>query len=219
MKKFGTFITILILTFTLVGASEAKAYSYTTYSYSGTEQQLINYLLQLIAQLQAQIELQNRTQNRTYVQYYGPSYSNDGKNVVGKARPRGRSSRSNNDVEPEVNTLSARNIKHDRAELRGEVDMNDFKDGRVFFVYGQDEDQVEDIENDYDTYSDIDEDGDDLQKVQVDSRLDGKKSYWRTVWGLDRNTNYYFQICVEYEDEDDDQTIACGGVEEFKTNR
>lgn len=216
MKKIGTFITVLVLTFTIAGISEAKAA--TTYTYSGTEQQLINYLIQLIEQLQARIELQNRNSNLIYSGYYGPAYNNDGKNIIGKARPGGRSSSSSNDDEPDVTTESARDIGDNEAELNGEVDMNDFNNGEVFFVYGQDEDQVEDIEDDYDEYRDIDEDGDDLQVVLLDSDLDGSDSYSLDVYNLEEDEEYFYQICVGYEDEDDDDTITCGGVEDFETD-
>jgi len=128
-----------------------------------------------------------------------------------------RNGSSNNDDEPDAQTLSARDIRDDEAELRGEVDMNDFRDGIVFFVYGEDEDEVEDALRE-DTYNDIDERGDDLQKIRVDSDLDGQQDYERTVTNLDDDTRYYYAICVEYEDEDDDETLECGSVEEFRTD-
>lgn len=127
-------------------------------------------------------------------------------------------SRSNNDDEPDVDTESAREIDDDSAELRGEVDMNDFRNGLVFFVYGEDEDEVEDVERE-DEYRDIRERGDDLQKFIVDSDLDRRDDYDRTINGLDDDTEYFFRICVEYEDEDDDETIECGRVEDFETDR
>jgi hypothetical protein len=128
-----------------------------------------------------------------------------------------RNGSSNNDDEPDAQTLSARDIRDDEAELRGEVDMNDFRDGIVFFVYGEDEDEVEDALRE-DTYNDIDERGDDLQKIRVDSDLDGQQDYERTVTNLDDDTRHYYAICVEYEDEDDDETLECGSVEEFRTD-
>lgn len=129
------------------------------------------------------------------------------------------SRRSRNDDEPDVDTDRARSITYRSAEISGEVDMNDFRNGIVFFVYGEDEDQVEDIEDDYDEYRDIDEDGDDLQVVRVDRDLDDDEEYEITVSNLDDDTEHYFSICVEYEDEDDDETIICGGVEDFETDR
>ncbi len=124
---------------------------------------------------------------------------------------------SNNDDEPEVDTLSARDIEDDSAELRGEVDMNDFNNGIVFFVYGEDENDVEDVA-DEDAYNDVDENGDDLQKIKVDNDLDGDADYDAQVTGLDDDTDYYFRICVEYEDEDDDEVLECGDIEEFTTD-
>lgn len=129
----------------------------------------------------------------------------------------GRNSRYNDD-EPDVDTFSARDIDEDSAELRGEVDMNDFRNGLVFFVYGEDEDDVEDVDRE-DEYRDIDQRGDDLRKFIVDSDLDDDEDYTGQVRGLDDDTDYYFRICVEYEDEDDDETLECGDVEEFETDR
>jgi len=123
------------------------------------------------------------------------------------------------DDEPDVETGDADDIDEDSAEIEGEVDMNDFEDGIVFFVYGEDEDLIKEIEDEYDEYSDIDEEGDDLQKFMVDSNLDDNADYTGRLNGLDDDTEYFYQICVEYEDEDDDETIACGGVESFETDR
>ena len=126
--------------------------------------------------------------------------------------------RNDDDDAPEVDTDNASNISDDSARLRGEVDMNDFRNGLVFFVYGEDEDQVEDIEDDFDEYRDIDEDGDDLQKIKVDSDLDNSATYTATINGLDDDTDFYFTLCVEHEDEDNDETIVCGKVEDFETD-
>lgn len=145
----------------------------------------------------------------------------DGRRAYGGIRSfmlRDNDSHRSNDDDPEVTTEDADEVDDDRAELNGEVDMNDFNNGLVFFVYGEDEDQVEDVEDDYDSYYDIDEDGDDLQKVRVDSDLDGRDDYSYDVTNLDEDTEYFFQICVEYEDEDDDEVLECGGVEEFETD-
>lgn len=127
------------------------------------------------------------------------------------------SSSSSHDDTPTVDTKSARNITDDSAQLRGEVDMEDFRNGRVFFVYGEDKNDVEDVE-DEDSYNDVDEQGDDLQKVLIESDLDGDEEYSRTVYGLDDDTRIYFRICVEYEDNDDDDTLECGSVENFRTD-
>ncbi len=125
---------------------------------------------------------------------------------------------SSDEDHPDVTTQSATDIRDDQADLRGYVDMNDFNNGEVFFVYGEDEGQVEDVEDDFNTYSNVDEDGEDLQKVRVDTDLDSSDSYREEVDGLDDNTRHYFSICVGYEDEDDDDVIKCGSVRSFTTD-
>ncbi len=128
-------------------------------------------------------------------------------------------SSSSDEDYPEADTDNAENVDEDSAELHGSVDMNDFNNGDVFFVYGEDEDQIDDVADDFDSYSDVDEDGDDLQKVLVDGDLDGDKSYWLKINGLDDDTDYYFAICVGFEDEDNDDTLVCGNTEDFTTDK
>ena len=122
------------------------------------------------------------------------------------------------DDEPTVTTSLPTNIGDHEADLRGSVNMNDYNNGEVFFVYGEDEDQVEDVEDDFDSYRDIDEDGDGLQKVLVDSDLDSRDSYVEDVDSLDDDTRHYFSICVGYEDEDEADVVKCGSVRSFTTD-
>ncbi|MCB9808861.1 hypothetical protein H6776_00490 [Candidatus Nomurabacteria bacterium] len=124
----------------------------------------------------------------------------------------------NNNDEPKADTDDAEDVDEDSAKLNGSVDMNDFDNGVVFFVYGQNKNDIEDVDNDFDTYSDVDNDGQDIRKVRVDSDLDGDEDYRKTVTGLDTNETYYFRICVEYEDENNDDTLECGDVEKFVTD-
>jgi hypothetical protein len=127
-------------------------------------------------------------------------------------------SSTNDDEDPVVTTMSATNTDSDSSELRGSVDMNDFENGTAFFVFGENENQVGDVEDDFDSYTDVDEDNDDLRKVLTDSDVDGSESYTKEVTGLDDNTDIFFTLCVEYEDEDDDETLECGAVRTFETN-
>ena len=187
--------------------------TYTHGSTQMTEAQLIAYLQQLIVQLQLQLAAQGGNQY-----YYGSGYGYSQGYVIGEPRS-SRGSRNYNDDEPEVETDRARDIDSYEAELSGYVDMMDFEDGEVFFVYGTDEDDIEDVEDDFDSYRDVDEDGDNLQKVRVDSSLDGDDDFEKMVYNLEEDTDYYFQICVGFEDEDGDDKIICGGVEEFTTDR
>lgn len=149
--------------------------------------------------------------------YYGNNYSANAYGFYGQSSS--QNYRRDNDDKPRVNTDSARSVNYHSAELRGEVDMRDAENGRAFFVYGEDRNDVEDVE-DEDEYSDVDENGDDLQKVLVDSNLDDgdEEDYERTVYGLDNDTRIYFRLCVEFEDEDGDEKLECGDVENFRTD-
>lgn len=122
-----------------------------------------------------------------------------------------------NDDDPVATTNTAQDVGTTSAELRGEVDMNDFDNGVVFFVYGEDESAIEDVEDDFESYEDVDEDGDALKKVRVDTDLDGTESYTADVTGLDENTTHYFAIAVAYEDENGDDVIELGNVRSFTT--
>jgi hypothetical protein len=125
---------------------------------------------------------------------------------------------SSDDDAPEVETTSAEDIDEDVAIVRGEVVMNDFEDGTVFFVYGEDRGMVVDVEDDFDTYADIDESGDDLQKVLVDTNVDDTEDYEYEITGLDSDTTIYFAMGVAYEDEDGDEVIRLGDVRSFTTD-
>lgn len=124
---------------------------------------------------------------------------------------------NSNDDEPRSETESPRNIRANSAVLRGNVDMNDFRDGIVFFVYGEDEGEIEDAEKE-DSYNDVDTDGDDIRKIKVDSDLNSDRDYEQTVSGLDSNARHYYRICVEFEDDDNDEQLACGDIEDFRTD-
>lgn len=122
------------------------------------------------------------------------------------------------DEEPVVSTRSVLNVTDESAVLRGAVDMRDFKNGEVFFVYGEDGDQVENITDDYHTYTAIDESGESLQKVLVDSDLDDQDYYDEEVGDLRSDTKHYYRICVGYENQED-ETLSCGSVRTFITNQ
>jgi len=121
------------------------------------------------------------------------------------------------DDTPLAKTLTADTIDEDSADIRGSIDMNDFTNGTVFFVYGEDEDMVDDVD-DEDTFGDIDEDGEDLATFRVDSDLDKSGTYIGELRGLDEDTVYYYRIGVEYENEDGDDTLELGSVRNFRTD-
>jgi hypothetical protein len=115
-----------------------------------------------------------------------------------------------------VTTEEADDVDEDSAKLEGDIEMNDYENGIAFFVYGEDEDEIDDVENE-DEYRDVESDGDDIQKILLSSNLDDDRSFTARLNSLDEDTDYYFRICVEYDDEDDDETLVCGDVENFTT--
>lgn len=123
----------------------------------------------------------------------------------------------NDEDVPEVTTDDADDVSDNQAELNGEIEMNDFENGVAFFVYGEDEEEVEEVE-DEDSYNDISSNGDDLQKVLLSSNLDDDRSFSAQIYNLDEDTEIYYRICVAYEDEDDDDAMECGDVESFETD-
>lgn len=119
---------------------------------------------------------------------------------------------------PDVVTKDADDIDDSSAEISGRVVMNDFRNGFVFFVYGEDENQVQDVSDDFESFSDIDQDGDDLRKLAVDSDLDGAANYFADINGLDNDTEIFYAVCVAFENDDNDMTITCGDTESFMTD-
>ncbi len=160
--------------------------------------------------------LRNLDEDERYY-YRACSEDDDRRTISGDVERFTTDDDNGNDEEPDVDIEEADNIERTSAELNGSVDMNDFRNGIVFFLWGEDEDEVEDA-TDEDEYDDIDEDGDDLQKQRVDSDLDGEDDFSLDIRNLDRNTDHYFALCVEYEDEDDDETLECSSIEEFETD-
>ncbi len=148
--------------------------------------------------------------------YFRACAENEDGNTISGAIKNFRTDDERDEDKPEVETGSVRDIRDDSAELRGSVDMNDFRNGIVFFVWGEDEDNIDEVEEENE-YSDISEDGEDLQKKRVDSDLDRDEDYRLDVDDLDEDTRHYFRLCVEYEDEDNDEVLECGDVEDFRT--
>jgi hypothetical protein len=133
-----------------------------------------------------------------------------------------RSFKTKVDIEnekPELETLRASDIGVHSASLHGEIDMNDFRDGIAFFVYGEDKTVVREVAQKYDEYEDIRERGDDLQKVFLDIDTDRYKRFSYHVRDLDAYTRYYYAIGVEYENEDNDEEILLGRIYSLQTKR
>lgn len=187
-----------------------------------SDQDFINFLIQQLNQLRAQLNQELSQQVNTF----SPQPFNNG-GFVFTPVPADRFSGSNNistnrrgDRRPDADIERADDVDEDSAELRGEIDMNDFRDGIVFFVYGQDEGMIEDVQRDYDEFDEVedDEENDDFEVLRVDTNLDGREDYDERVTGLEEDEEYFYIICVEYEDEDNDERLECSSVEDFETD-
>lgn len=124
---------------------------------------------------------------------------------------------SNNNTIPQAETYSESSVTTDSARLRGRVRMNDIDDGKVFFVYGRDESDIQDIPSYFDTYGSINTSG--VNKVIVDNSndTDAWRNYSRNVTGLSTDKRYYYRMCVEfYRNGNDD--IVCGNIQDFRTD-
>jgi len=116
--------------------------------------------------------------------------------------------------DPDVTTDSPDNVDTDSAELNGEYDMNDFTDGDIFFVWSDNDNDLDDVENE-DNINDVE----DFAEVEIiDQGVDGSDNVSETIHGLDQGTTYYYRLCVLYNDENGDDVITCGSTREFTTD-
>lgn len=162
-------------------------------------------------------QIRNLESNNTYYFIACASTSANGTVSGGLQSFRTNGNGGSNGRNPVAYTRNPDNVDETSAELNGEIDMNSFNNGIVFFVYGQDRNDIENVEYDYDRYSQVRENGDDLRKILVDNDLDGNDNYSKYVYGLDTDERYYYAICVEYDNNGNDE-LECGGVEDFQTD-
>ena len=120
---------------------------------------------------------------------------------------------------PEADTQTESNVDENSATLKGRIRMNTINNGKVFFVYGEDQSKISSTTPDYDSYDEVlnNLDGNDFRAVSVNNDLDedGWTSFSREVGNLRTDRMHYFQICVEYQHSGDN--LRCGGVESFRT--
>lgn len=117
---------------------------------------------------------------------------------------------------PSVNTRPAINIDANSATLEGNYRRYDATNAVAFFVYGEDEDVVSEVSELYDYYQDIRELDERLQKMRVGVNIADRGEYSREVDELERDTEYFFSLCVAYDD-DEATGIKCGSTRSFET--
>ena len=122
-------------------------------------------------------------------------------------------------INPHVITGSVSDIGTTSANIFGWVsNFNSSENVDAFFVFGTDDEVIEDIPDIYDSYNEIIENGQSLRKVfygelfyVVDSEFDS------IITELDDNTHYYYSACIEFLDENNAPNLVCGNDESFVT--
>lgn len=129
----------------------------------------------------------------------------------------GRRSSSRNNDEPDVETGRATDIEETRALIEGEFDLNNVDEPRVAFVVGEDRDEVEDADRE-NSLSDIRRIGDDVFVTRIHNLDDDDDEHESQLYSLTEDTRYYYRLCVDFEDDDNDEQMECGDVEDFRTD-
>lgn len=119
----------------------------------------------------------------------------------------------------DVQTQQERQVEITSAQLRGRVDTGSVRDVDVFFVWGEDESDIEDVARE-NRYDDIREDGRNIQISRIlRENFDGTDNFQLNVNGLSANERVYYRLCAEFEDSRGEDDIRCGDIEDFSTRR
>lgn len=119
---------------------------------------------------------------------------------------------------PSVSTLRAENIQGYSATIKGNYRLNSAENATAFFVYGESQSLVNEIPTEYKEYGDVKEAEENLQKIRLGAQAKNTDSPERTIDDLERDTTYYYRLCVAYDDENATE-IKCGSVLNFTTDR
>lgn len=125
--------------------------------------------------------------------------------------------RSDYFYQPSVYLSYATDIEAYSAKVTGNYQMNDGEDGIVFLVYGTSQNLVN-AASEEERYSDIDEENEALQTARLAVRAIGKGEFAYTMSGLDRDTQYFYRVCAEY-DSDNKSGMTCSYSQSFTTDR
>ncbi|MCD5389924.1 MAG: peptidoglycan-binding protein [Candidatus Pacebacteria bacterium] len=116
---------------------------------------------------------------------------------------------------PEIETESATNVTAYHAYLNGVLDdLGDADEVKAFFVITHDDENIDDIENEYNTFSSIQQNG--LLKKYFDN-MDDEDDFTKYITGYVNNNTNYYRACGQYEDSNNNDHIVCGDIKEFTT--
>ncbi len=107
------------------------------------------------------------------------------------------------------------------AAFTATIDMEDYRDGHAFLVYGTNESSIEQVPS-RNRFTSVTQNGDQIQRVSIDVDFDGRDTVTQNVTDLLPAAAYYYRFCVEYEAENDfgneTQFLSCSDTETFSTN-
>lgn len=124
-------------------------------------------------------------------------------------------------VEPTIRLTSVTSQRGGMTAV-GSVSMNNYRDGHVFLVYGNDVKAVNDVTK-RDRFTSIYQSGDSLQRVSLNTDVDGTKSFNPQLQFLTPQALFYARLCVEFQTASEYNrdyqvpTIRCSEVKPFTT--
>ncbi len=196
-----------------------ELYAYTWFEYGDEEKYLDNNTSKkIVYKKDGKItsRILHRLESEEYYFYRIVAQDKAGAKSYGKTI-RFKTRRNIVNEKPKVTTSRPKNIGLYIVTLVGSVDMNDFRNGIAFFIYGENKEDVDEIKKRYKRYRRIREYGDDRKKLLLDDDIDRYKLFEKKVSYLDLDTKHYYAIGVEYENEDDDEVIIMGRTYPFTT--
>lgn len=123
-----------------------------------------------------------------------------------------RSSRdSSRDAEIDLETLNARNIESDEAELRLEIDFDDSRRATVWFEYGEDRDDLDERTTKY-SLTKSSHDGDTIE-IRVRNLEEDQRYYYQAVGEDDDGERVYGDIRSFTTDDDGSSRSSSGDFE------
>jgi len=125
--------------------------------------------------------------------------------------------RSDSFKKPTLTLSAIKNIEAYSADVSGSYRMNDGENGVVFLVYGENKASVDAVAKER-TYRAVDENGENLQKVRLAARTIGTGQFSYTISDIDRATQHFYRVCVEYISDDIDG-MNCSYTSSFTTDK
>lgn len=117
---------------------------------------------------------------------------------------------------PRISADRAMYVTDGEASINVNLQMNDGVDGIPFLVYGQLREFVDEIDERYTAYSQVDEFDEDLQKKRLGVGRLGQSEFSVQLDDLEDGAQYYYRACVQYDGEKDG--LLCGSTRSFETD-